>query len=293
MKNNQTGPITAAGKKNSAKNAIKHGATSAKLINDEEQSRYEFLLAALNNEYKSSNPLIELQITRIARLNIQLERIQNVIDATFKKCRMRDNTAMKLLDSYTRSGSLIEEVAGRLFDAKSHKELEESRAIAFELINTNDIAQFTSNEELIKTLPLLSEYLSRKEKSSKLPIKKFLLGEIAKFSEMHREYSRSSAELEEIKSQSNKLSNDIETIKNLDLNLMKIFALSHKALLSEILNGPEIDLSIRESIEIEEEAALPDRAEMDRLMRYQTTLQRQLSSAIGELLAIRRMDKSS
>jgi len=173
MKNNQTGPITAAGKKDSAKNAIKHGATSAKLINDEEQSRYQFLLAALNNQYKSSNPLIELQITRIARLNIQLERIQNVIDATFRKCRMRDNTAMKLLDSYTRSGSLIEEVAGRLFDAKSHKELEESRAIAFELINTNDIAQFTSNEEFIKTLPLLSEYLSNKKDQANYQLKNF------------------------------------------------------------------------------------------------------------------------
>lgn len=293
MKNNQTGPITAAGKKDSAKNAIKHGATSTKLINDEEQNRYEFLLAALNNEYKSSNPLIKLQITRIARLNIQLERIQNVIDATFRKCRMRDNTAMKLVDSYTRSGSLIEELAGRLFDAKSHKELEDSRAIAFELINTNDIAQFTSNEEFTKALPLLCEYLLRKERSSNLPIKKFLLGEIAKFSDMHREYSRSRAELEETNSQSNKLSNDKETIKNLDLNLMKIFALSHKAFLSEILIEPETHLSIRDSIGIEEEAALPDGAEMDRLMRYQTTLQRQLSSAIGELLAIRRMDKSS
>ena len=290
MKNNQTGPITAAGKKESAKNAIKHGATSAKLINEDEQSRYESLLAALNNQYKSSNPLVQLQITRIARLNIQLERIQNVIDATFRKCRMRDNTAMKLVNFFTRNGTLIEEVSGRLFDAKSHKELEESKAIAFELINTNDIDQFTSNDEFIKTLPLLSEYLLRKERTSQLPIKKFLLGEIAKFSEMHREFSRLDTDFEKMYSQLNNQSNDKESIKNLDLNLMKIFALSHKALLSEILIGPETHLSITDSIRIEEEAAVPDGPEMDRLMRYQTTLQRQLSAAIGGLLAIRKMD---
>ena len=73
---------------------------------------------------------------------------------------------------------------------------------------------------------------------------------------------------------------------------MKIFALSHKALLSEILIGPETHISITDSIRIEEDAAVPDGSEMDRLMRYQTTLQRQLSAAIGELLAIRKMDQS-
>jgi len=205
---------------------------------------------------------------------------------------MRDNTAMNLVNSYIRNGTLVGEVAGRLFDAKSHKELEESKAIAFELIttNTNDIDQFTSNDKFIKNLPLLSEYLLRKERTSNLTIKKFLLSEIAKFSEMHREFSRSATEFEEMYSQLNNQSNDKESIKNLDLNLMKIFALSHKALLSEILIGPETHLSITDSIRIEEEAAVPDGPEMDRLMRYQTTLQRQLSAAIGELLAIRKMD---
>jgi len=130
MKNNQTGPITAAGKKESAKNAIKHGATSAKLINEDEQSRYESLLAALNNQYKSSNPLLQLQITRIARLNIQLERIQNVIDASFKKSRIRANSSAKVMESFTQQNTQIEELAGRLFDAKSHADVEKSRAIA-------------------------------------------------------------------------------------------------------------------------------------------------------------------
>lgn len=37
---------------------------------------------------------------------------------------------------------------------------------------------------------------------------------------------------------------------------------------------------------IEELATTPDLDQLDRLMRYQTSIQRQLSTAIGELLAI-------
>jgi hypothetical protein len=36
----------------------------------------------------------------------------------------------------------------------------------------------------------------------------------------------------------------------------------------------------------EEESIMPDLDQTDRLMRYQTTLQRQLSTSIGELLAL-------
>lgn len=37
---------------------------------------------------------------------------------------------------------------------------------------------------------------------------------------------------------------------------------------------------------IAEQATTPDLDQLDRLMRYQTTIQKQLSTAIGELLAL-------
>jgi hypothetical protein len=40
---------------------------------------------------------------------------------------------------------------------------------------------------------------------------------------------------------------------------------------------------------IEEQATTPDLDQLDRLMRYQTTIQRQLSTAIGELLALNKI----
>ena len=44
--------------------------------------------------------------------------------------------------------------------------------------------------------------------------------------------------------------------------------------------------SFQKLLDIGELASTPDLDQLDRLMRYQTTLQRQLSTAIGELLAL-------
>ena len=81
MENKKRGPVTIPGKKVSSKNAIKHGATAKGFINDKERDRYEELISDLTDHYESSNPLIGLQLERIARVTIQLERIQNTIDA--------------------------------------------------------------------------------------------------------------------------------------------------------------------------------------------------------------------
>ena len=77
MENKRRGPITIPGKKVSSRNATKHGGTSPKLINEDEQNRYEGLLTGLEKEYSSTNPLTHLQIKRIARITIQLERIHS------------------------------------------------------------------------------------------------------------------------------------------------------------------------------------------------------------------------
>lgn len=85
MENNKRGPVTIPGKRVLSENALNHWVDSTKLINESKQDRYETLFADLENEFGSINPLINLRRQRIARIIIQTERIQNVIDATFKK----------------------------------------------------------------------------------------------------------------------------------------------------------------------------------------------------------------
>jgi hypothetical protein len=74
-KRKSSGPFTESGKNISSKNALIHGATSPKLLNEAEKERYATLLADLKESYPSPNPLIRLQLERIAKINIQLERI--------------------------------------------------------------------------------------------------------------------------------------------------------------------------------------------------------------------------
>lgn len=87
QKKKLTGPISAVGKAKSSRNAVLHGATSPQLLNDIEQSKYDSLLSELKESYPSINPLIRLQLERIAKLNIQLERIQNTINAQLLRSR--------------------------------------------------------------------------------------------------------------------------------------------------------------------------------------------------------------
>ena len=136
MANKKIGPVTIPGKKISSKNALKHGATSPKLINDEEQTRYESLLRDLSKEYSSSSPLIGLQIERIARIAIQLERIQNVIDATFKRSRAQSNIHQNLMNSLKMDeDQRISVLTSKLFSTEDTQKTEKQDQILLELIS--------------------------------------------------------------------------------------------------------------------------------------------------------------
>lgn len=289
MRNKQTGPITSAGKQTSSRNAVKHGATSPQLINSEEQDRYNSLLVALKDHYKSSNPLVQLQIERIARVNVQLERIQNVIDASIKRSRKRAYTAKKLIDSFEQGNEILELLARGRFGGKDIFDAKKSQLIAAELLYTTNLDLIKSNDDFIKKLPLLTEYLLEKSSSVGKSIKEFLITEVSNFSESHKKFCDFLAKEEKIL---NNPSSD-QDINDVDIRLLYLFAGGHEKFLKDLLYGPEYQISTKEAISLEEQAMLPEGDEMDRLMRYQTSLQRQLSSAVGELIAIHKMDSPS
>ena len=89
--NKSTGPRTNEGKEISSKNALRHGATAKGFISDSERERFANLLTELAQYYPSKNPLIHLQLERIAKITVQLERIQDTIAASFEKSRAQTN----------------------------------------------------------------------------------------------------------------------------------------------------------------------------------------------------------
>lgn len=121
-KRKSTGPTTESGKNASSKNLVTHGATSQKLLNDAEHRRYISLLEDLKQAYPNHNPLVRMQLERIAKLNIQLERIQNTIDAQFQMNKATSSiyeNLLKTLDIDQKTASLI---ADTIFGMSSRDE---------------------------------------------------------------------------------------------------------------------------------------------------------------------------
>jgi hypothetical protein len=153
MNKKSGGPVSAAGKAISSKNAIKHGALATGFINDQEEDRYKSLLNDLTAHYKFDNPLIKLQLERIARVTVQLERIQNAIDATFQKCRAEIHVENKLMDELNMS--LDQQLAltlDKLLDDNKDESLQNmilSESLALRLIEPENF------EDLMKYAPTI------------------------------------------------------------------------------------------------------------------------------------------
>lgn len=171
MTNKKTGPVTIPGKKVSSKNALKHGATSTSLINDEERERYETLIDDLSKEYASNNPLIGLQIERIARIAIQLGRIQNVIDATFKRSRAQSNIHQNLMNLLKMDeDQRISVLTSKLFPTEDTQKTEKQDQILLELISIK-MDKPTSTEDFVARAPVFCDDLQALAKHRKLSIK--------------------------------------------------------------------------------------------------------------------------
>ena len=74
-------PENAKGLATSSQNARKHGANAKHLVDADEIALYENMMVSLKEKYPSDNPLVGMQLARIAKLNVQLTRIQQFIDA--------------------------------------------------------------------------------------------------------------------------------------------------------------------------------------------------------------------
>ncbi|MBU3621098.1 hypothetical protein [Polynucleobacter sp. CS-Odin-A6] len=77
-----------------------------------------------------------------------------------------------------------------------------------------------------------------------------------------------------------------EAIGQVDLKELKRVAEWHSNEISRCIRRNQKISDFAKLLEIKVYSTTPDLDQLDRLMRYQTTLQRQLSTAIGELLAL-------
>ena len=291
-----TGPRSVVGKECSSRNALTHGATSRRLINQDEQRAYEAWVQELSEAYPSRNPLVRMQIQRVAHLKVQLDRVQTAIAGLHEIERLRlekheraaqlmslsrQDRADAMLTRYSRSiGAACEDspppadlpnFSGELLalgdlDASSTREDFEARAPLFCKFlmvsareSNQDIDDFTKTKRIVvdtdgstRGQPVLPPTVIR------------LIGGPA----------------EDASTRSKIADVPLEDL----LSAAKFYRAKHW---DQIVRN-ELMKNLDQVAEIAQQVALPDLDNMDKLMRYQTTISRQLSTAVGELLAITR-----
>ena len=81
------GPKTVTGKLASSKNAIKHGLTAKRWLNEEEQNLYNDLLAAYTEDFKPKTNMELTLVAQLAECKTRLNRVHNAEDALFELAR--------------------------------------------------------------------------------------------------------------------------------------------------------------------------------------------------------------
>ena len=99
------GPKTKEGKAISSQNAVKHGALTKKFQSSEEQEAYNQILSSLQAQFQQPNPLVQMQLERIASLKIQLDRIQHHIDLSYTNSQSESEKIEKVCEHLNISAS--------------------------------------------------------------------------------------------------------------------------------------------------------------------------------------------
>lgn len=158
--------------------------------------------------------------------------------------------------------------------------------VAVELTGIDDMDLLTTHEEFIKRAPIFCNYLVKRAVEAEVDITNYARSKQIK--EPVREVSwgngrRGNKTTEAPPVQVRLIGPDEKYEINTDVRDVDVVDLVKTANWHRLELMRIITRSERVS-EIASQAALPDLDKLDRLMRYQTTVNRQLSTAIGELL---------
>ncbi len=293
MKNSNGGPVTKSGKLTSSKNALKHGATSKHFINENEVHEYEQLLSKLQKTYSSDNPLVSMQLERIAKIKIQLERINQVINASFEMTEIQNNIDVILMNklqmSEDQQSQATEMIASNI---DLDQIVNEERMKVSKELNQLSFETFNNPQSFLDQAPPFCKYLHGKAKEHQVPISTYITYEES----MNNSQSDLEAKIHfrlikfmSLEEKFNPLQNTTEAILTTPLEDLLVGA---KSIASAIHKMKKIDSKLfifSQLRNVNQSPVSLDFDVLDKLYRYQTTLQRQLSTCIGELLALNKI----
>jgi hypothetical protein len=305
-----TGPKTVAGKAKASMNALSHGLTSTRVMPDEIRMVEEFT-QELIAYYKPDSPLEVLQIQRIAFCRAKLARLIDIEwanrELTRKKIQTEPEMVMAKLTQYPESlrAVALDQIKGRSF--LSQFGLDESTLEALVLEIDAPMVLLESPSDLFNYYPKVCSFLEGvfREKFDLGIIDVDQMLEMYAQNILHRLKSSSqakdaSSELQRLfenmlteqaleeraqRKQSRQTSSkflgynqlvtkDLQAITDLNNMMVQVRGI--------IKNFEQMKEWMIRSVDLQSD-------ESERMMKYQTMLERRLSTSIGELFEIRKI----
>ena len=317
------GPQTNEGKSKSSKNANTHGITTSTPVDGHEAARIQSFKQELIDYYSPQSPLEILQIERIALCRAKLARLYEVEQVRLNlRIEEIERSPEKILEhlnwvSGVDKGMVLDLIRFKRLILPCGLEDAELKKIYLEI--DTYVGSFSEDADLVENFPVLVRYLKRvgDGKSQTIWLQLIRTAEqiraVINRGEYYSQYL--SSVLAKIKADESSPDEDPELreleehISQTQAELRAAKAERHPNRASEVPIFPHTDV-IRRYLSIFSELfraqqralelattfaqtkeqvlrslTLPS-SEADLLMRYQTTLERRLSVAIGELLAL-------
>lgn len=279
------GPKTSEGKAVSAQNSRKHGLTAKGFISTKEQTAHKLLTESLINEYQPHGVIEVLLIQDLAMIRIQLDRFKDVEAALFTNSQSKATSAQSLVDylgienSETRA-ELIEAInTGATFSGDKLK-VESEWLKQVEMLTNSEEPLSVNCKALIKE-KLREECIAENMKPLEL---------IEELEKKHRNLSAPVRVIHIIpmthesvalqKSERNEQLEKLEDYQLLDFVSAKRVD-NHQIVKKERLL--QAALNQKEALV---DAAMPAQGELDRLYRYRTTLEKQFTSKLSQIIQL-------
>jgi hypothetical protein len=274
------GPVTKKGKQVSSRNALSHGLTAKKWINPEEKQSYQDFHSALIDDYQPQTVMESTLIEKLADIKVRLERFHCAEDHLFWLAREKAISPDLVVKSFgVDDQAVIDDISDHAFGIEKT-----NRPIAEQLFNElirHDEDDISGWGYIRENMPLLSAHVLNECKKEKIDIEQLI-----------SRYKPKTNQLTPVRIVFS-TNNEPEPFTEEELNQsgLKVprehFIAFIKALYKQTKRRSITNYVIEGFSQREQQlkhAALPDSSEMDRLMRYRTSLDRQFSKTLGELL---------
>ena len=279
-KSKSTGPISIRGKKSSSQNAIKHGLTSVdpSTLPKSEQTEFQLTLEALQDEYQPQTATEIIMVERVAILFQKMKRLQRIENTLFESAKNEAADASKIFKAAGVSENNMLSAVLKQFTKKYNLPNSDDLLPSYVIEEINHKNDDFDPNTFQSTWPNCYQQLLDYAEDRDENIQDYLLNKYDHEKYQNKLYWDNKKNAVPIK--------EIHDIHKTYSYLLKKYI---KDLRDIHANHLEIDTALERYTEKEQlliNKAMPSDKDMEKLMCYQTTIERQFSKALSDLIVL-------